>query len=376
MKVTVKGTGITKFGELWDKSFFDLAQEATNLAIKDAKIDPHQIDAVFTANMLSGNLIGQNHLGAVVTSILNINSPAYTIEAACASGGVATNLAYCAILSGQIKNALVVGVEKMTDYTTAEIASGLMGAASEEERLAGLTFPGLYAIMANAHMQKFKTTHKDLANVAVKNHYHGSLNENAQYQNRISVEKALESQPVASPLNLFDCSPISDGAAAIILAASDKNEVTISASSVATDQIGLAQRKSIVELQAAKLAAQQAYKQAGISSNNIDVAEVHDCFTIAEIIAMEDLGFCPKGKGGKYISSGITKLGGQKPVNTSGGLKACGHPVGATGIKQIIEITKQLKGQAAKRQVKGAKIGLTHNIGGSGATAAVHILQI
>lgn len=378
MKVAVLGTGITKFGELWDKSFYSLAEEAAANALLESKIEPGQIDAVFCANMLSGNLTGQNHLGAQITSILKIHCPAYTVEAACASGGVATNLAYLSILSGKVKNALVIGVEKMTDFTNAEVASGLMGAASEDERQAGLTFPGLYALMANAHMQKFKTTQRDLASVAVKNHYHGSLNENAQYQNRITIEKVLESPPVATPLTLFDCSPISDGAAAIVLSkAEDTNSnVVITASAVATDEVSLAKRKSITEILATKIAAQKAYKQADVSPADIDVAEVHDCFTIAEIIAMEDLGFCPKGRGGKYVSSNSTKLGGSKPINTSGGLKACGHPVGATGIKQIIEITKQLKGEAEKRQVKGAKIGLAHNIGGSGATAAIHILQI
>ncbi|OGD88190.1 hypothetical protein A2870_02565 [Candidatus Curtissbacteria bacterium RIFCSPHIGHO2_01_FULL_41_11] len=378
MKVAVTGTGITKFGELWDKSFANLAEEAAGRAVVESTVEPQKIDAVFCANMLSGNLSGQNHLGALITSILNINSPAYTIEAACASGGVAANLAYQAILSGSIKNALIIGVEKMTDYSTAEVATGLMGAAAEDERDAALTFPGLYAIMANAHMEKYKTTKKHMAAVAVKNHRHGSLNENAQYQNLITIEKVLESAPVATPLNLFDCSPITDGAAAIILSAVEDSskKVTIAASSVATDKVGLAKRKSITELLATKIASQNAYQMAGISEGDVDVAEVHDCFTIAEILAMEDLGFCKKGDGGKFVSSGITEIGAKKPTNTSGGLKACGHPVGATGIKQIIEITKQLKGEAGKRQVKGAKIGLTHNVGGSGATAAIHILRI
>lgn len=378
MRIAVTGTGITKFGELWNRSFFDLAQEATEKAIKESGLEPGQIDAVFTANMLSGNLIGQNHLGAVVTSQLGINCPAYTVEAACASGGTAINLAYQALLSGQSKNVLVVGVEKMTDHTTAEVTTGLMGAASEEERQAGLTFPGLYALMTTAHMAKFKTTQRQLAAVAVKNHYHGSLNPLAQYRNIITIEKALKSPPVASPLTLFDCSPITDGAAAVIISSTEdnSNNVLITASSVATDTVSLSQRKNLTELLAAKIASQKAYKQAGITSKQINLAEVHDCFTIAEVLAMEDLGFCTKGQGGKFVASGATTLGGKLPVNTSGGLKACGHPIGATGIKQIIEVTTQLMGKAEKRQVKNAKIGLTHNVGGSGATAAVHILQV
>lgn len=378
MKVTIKGTGITKFGELWDRSFFDLAKEAVDKAITDSKIDPEQIDAVFCANMLSGNLLGQNHLGAVITSQLSINAPAYAVEAACASGGIAINLAYQAISSGQVKNVLVVGIEKMTDHATAEVTTGLMGAASEEERHAGLTFPGLYALMATAHMEKFKTTRRQLAAVAVKNHFNGTLNPIAQYKNQITIEKVLASPPVASPLTLFDCSPITDGAAAVVLcaAADSSSSVAITASAVATDNVSLSQRKSLVELLATKIAAQKAYIQAGISARDINFAEVHDCFTIAEILALEDLGFCQKGQGGKFAANGITKLDGKLPINTSGGLKACGHPVGATGIKQIIEVTTQLMGKAKKRQVKNAKVGLTHNVGGSGATAAVHILQI
>lgn len=377
MKISIIGTGLTHFGELWDQSLFDLAQEAIKAALENSKIDPEKIDAVFVANMLSGNLIGQNHLGPVVTSMLGQNIPAFTTEAACASGGTATHLAIQSLLAGTYKNVLVLGVEKMTDDTIADVTTGLMGAASEEERLAGLTFPGLYAMLANAHMQKFKTTSKQLALVAVKNHFNGSLNPNAQFQNKITVEKVLASTMVADPLTLFDCSPITDGAAAIILSSEDsQNSPAITGSAVATDHISISNRHNMTELLATKLAAQKAYLQAGISAKDINVAEVHDCFTIAEILAYEDLGFCQKGQGGKLISSGATELTGKIPVNTSGGLKACGHPVGATGIKQIIEITNQLKGLAQKRQIKNAKIGLTHNVGGSGATAAVHILQI
>src|SRR3989344_3057247 len=377
MRVTIAGTGITKFGELWDKSFTDLAKEATEKALGDSKLNPSQIDAVYCANMLSGNLIGQNHLGTVITSILGVNCPAYTVEAACASGGLAINLACQAIESEIYENVLVIGVEKMTDNTTAKVTSGLMGAASEEERRAGLTFPGLYALMAHAHMEKYGTTREQLAKVAVKNHANGLNNPIAQFHNRITVEKVLESAIVAAPLTLFDCSPIPDGAAAVVLSRSVKNNnVVITASQAATDKIGLSGRKSLTELLAVKLAAQKAYSQAGLKPQDIKVAEVHDCFTIAEIMAYEDLGFCEKGMGGEFVAKGHTKLGGKLPVNTSGGLKACGHPVGATGIKQIIEVTRQLQGNAEKRQVKNANIGLTHNVGGSGATAAVHILQI
>lgn len=379
MRIAIAASSVTQFGELWEESFYSLAQRAATDALSKSRIDPQKIDAIFVANMLSGNLLGQNHLGAQVASLLELNCPAFTVEGACASGGLAINLACQGITAGAYENVLVVGAEKMTDDSTSTVTTGLMGAASQEERKAGLTFPGLYGLMASAHMQKYGTTRRQLASVAVKNHANGSLNPIAQFKNKIDVEKVLKSTMVASPLTLFDCSPITDGAAAIVLTREQnvkKNPVVITASQVSTDQIDLAKRKSITELLATQLASQKAYKQAGLTVADIDLAEVHDCFTIAEIMAYEDLGFSKKGQGGKFIESGAPTLAGKIPVNTSGGLKACGHPVGATGIKQMVEIESQLKGNAEKRQIKGARVGLTHNVGGSGATAAVHILQI
>lgn len=376
MKISVVGTGLTKFGELWNKSLEDLALDASSEAIADAQFEAKDIDAVFVANMLHGSLAGQDHLGAVITSLLNINSPAFRIEGACASGGLATHLAIQSLLAGTYRNVLVLGVEKMTDVTGSAISSALMGAGNDQERKAGLTFPGLYALMAAAHMQKYGTTKKDLASVAVKNHYHASFNKKAQYPFEITEEKALQASQISAPLSLFDASPITDGAAAIVLSLDEKlSDVHIKASTVATDTIGLSQRKSLVELSATRIAAQKAYKEAGIGPKDIDVAEVHDCFTIAEILAMEDLGFCPKGEGGKFIRSKKTYFTGIQPVNTSGGLKACGHPVAATGVKQIVEISQQLQAKAEKRQVKNAEIGLAQNVGGTGATVVIHILQ-
>lgn len=385
MKIQVKGTGLTKFGEIWDKSLLDLSMEAANEAIKDAKIDKKKIDAVFVANMLIGKIAGQDHLGPVITSSLGLNCASFKIEGACASGGLAIHLAIQGLLSGTYKNVLVVGAEKMSDAPTSQITWALMGASSSKERKAGLTFPALYALLAQAHMQKYGTTRQQLAEVSVKNHYHASLNSKAQYSYQITTEKVLNSSLISYPITLFDSSPITDGAAAVVLSRSDKldlsSEITsdgvfITGSAVASDTIDLAERKSLTELKATQLAAAGALKQAGIGIKDIDVAEVHDCFTIAEVLAMEDLGFCAKGEGGKFIKSHATKLGGICPVNTSGGLKACGHPVGATGVKQIIEITEQLKGSAGARQVKDAKIGLTQNVGGTGATVAVHVLQV
>lgn len=382
MKINVIAIGLTKFGELWDKSLYDLAFDAATEALDDASLSIKDIDGIFVGNMLSGVLSGQEHLGATVASLLGSNASARKVEGACASGGLAVHDAIEAIMSDLHETVLVVGVEKMTDAAPGKVMEGLMGAGAEDERLSGLTFPGLYALLAKAHMQKFGTTKEHMAHVAVKNHYHASLNDKAQFPFEISIEKVMKSTKITDPFTLFDASPISDGAAAVVLTSNkkqvtrNKKNVYITGSSVATDTISLSQRESLLELKGTRLAAEKAFRQAGISVKDVDVVEVHDCFTIAEILAMEDLGFCKKGEGGEFIASGHTKLGNKMPVNTSGGLKACGHPVGATGVKQIVEITQQLQGRAGRKQVSGAKVGVTHNVGGTGATVVVHVLQI
>lgn len=375
MKINIIGTGITKFGEHWDKSLLDLAMEAGNEALTNSNIKKEAIDAVIVGNMLYSKASGQDHLGALIASKLGINSSSSHIEAACASGGLAVHQAVVSILSGLYENVLVVGVEKMTDISGAEVSTALMGAASEEERKAGLTFPALYALLAKTHMKKYGTTREQLAHVSVKNHFHASLNSKAQYPFEISVEKVLASSMIADPLTLFDSSPITDGAAAIVLGSGKKSGVYISGSAVSSDSVGLSERDSLVEIAATGRAAAIAFDQASVSQKDVDLLEVHDCFTIAEILAMEDLGFCKKGEGGSFIESGATKIGGKLPVNTSGGLKACGHPVGATGVKQIIEVAHQLQGVLGKRQIKNPKVGLTQNIGGTGATVVIHVLQ-
>jgi acetyl-CoA C-acetyltransferase len=277
---------------------------------------------------------------------------------------------------------MVGGVEKMTHRPTAEVTEYLAMASDYPfEQWNGMTFPGLYALMATAHMHQYGTTEQHLAMIGVKNHYHGSLNPKAHMQKEITLETALSSRVVAWPLKLYDCSLITDGASCLILTKSELARkftdmpVDIVGSGQASDTIGLHERKSLTSLAAARVAAKKAYEMAQVTSEEIDVAEVHDCFTIAELIAYEDLGFCGSGQGGSLVEKGETKLGGRMPVNTSGGLKAKGHPVGATGTAQAYEIYLQLTGQAGKRQVKDAEIGLTHNVGGSGATAAVHIYR-
>ncbi len=383
MRVGILGVATSKFGELWDVSPRRLVREVVTEALVKSNLKLKDIEALYVGNMLSGILGGQENLGALFASELGLTCPASKVEGACASGGLAFYNAALAVRSGIFKKVLVVGVEKMTDHKPEAVATGLMGAGSDEERQAGATFPGLYALMAQAHMQKYGTTEEQLAAVAVKNHYHASLNGKAHFTNPVTLEQVMASTKIADPLKLLDCSPISDGAAAVVLGNEEvvkhnsKNWVWLKGSGVASDSLGLSERSTLVSLPAAIKASQTAYKQAGIRPQDVDVAEVHDCFTIAEIIAMEDLGYYPAGKAAQAIVKGETTLGqGRLTVNTSGGLKASGHPVGATGIKQIVEIVEQLRGEAGKKQIDKAKIGLTHNVGGSGAVAVVNIFGL
>ena len=373
----------TQFGELWEKSLFDLVEEAISGVLKQTSLSNKQIDAVFFGNMLAGVLENNLHSPSKIAEILKVNIPIYRAEAACASGGAAFNLAKTYLDSNSNKNVLVVGAEKMTDYSPEETITGLSAASSGEEQEAGLTFPGLYGMMANYYLEKYHYTEENLAYVSVKNHFHGSLNSKAHFRKKISVKDVLSSPYVAYPLKVLDSSPISDGASAVILTNNrdlikkQKNSVSVIASELVTDTISLKERKKMDEILATKIAADKAFKIAKISRKDVDVAEVHDCFSIAELLAMEDLGFWKKGTGGQKIIKESTTFGngGDLIVNTSGGLKASGHPVGATGIKQIGEIFLQLTGQAEKRQVKNAKYGLAHNVGGSGGTAVVTILS-
>jgi len=286
------------------------------------------------------------------------------------------------IVSGLADIVLVVGVEKMTEVPTS-VATEIMGRAGDAiwEYPFGTTFPGYYAMIANAHMATYGTTEEQLAMVAVKNHYYGSLNPYAQMQKEVTLEKAITSFTVAYPLKLFDCSLITDGAAAVLLASEEKAKalskkpVWIAGLGCATDAMRLGDRKSMTSLEASREAARAAYKMAGIGPSDVNVATVHDCFTIAEIVAYEDLGFCEKGEGGKLIEAKETYVGGRIPVNVDGGLKSKGHPLGATGVSMAVEISKQLRGEAGPRQVKNAQIGLTHNVGGSGQISLVHIFR-
>jgi acetyl-CoA C-acetyltransferase len=384
MNINVLGIATTPFGELWNSSPRALAREAMTEALGDAKKSAKQIDALFVGNMLADVLGNQANLGSFFGEELGVSIPSFHLEGACASGGLALHAAINGIMAGQYETVMVLGVEKMTDCQPDEITSGLMAAGSDEERLAGATFPGIYALMARAYMQEYNISEELLASVAVKNHYHGSLNPKAQFQKPVSLETVLKSTRVADPIKLLECSPVSDGASAIVISRGPstgsglkrKKYVSIIASEVGTDTLALSDRESLTSLSAVVTASQKAYKKAKITAADVDVAEIHDCFSIAEVIANEDLGFSRRGKGAQDVADGKMTLGSKHVItNPSGGLKACGHPVGATGVKQIVEIVEQLRGTAGKRQVNNAKIGLTHNVGGSGAVTAIHILK-
>ncbi|MGF3554263.1 MAG: thiolase domain-containing protein [Thermoplasmatota archaeon] len=383
--VAIIGIGLTKFGELWDKSFRNLIAEAGAKAILDSGISGNEIDALYVGSMSAGRFIGQEHVGALVadsSGFTHLHIPSTRVEAACASGGLAFRQAYMSVASGVNDIVVVGGVEKMTDVVENEAINILaMGLDQEWESFFGVTFPGVYAMIATKHMNDYGTTREQLAQVAVKNHANGALNPNAQFKKAVPLESVLKASMVAYPLGMLDCSPLSDGAAAVVLCAAEKAKsyskkpVKIIGSGRASDMFPVHGRENICTFEATVYAAKKAYKQADIEPKDVDLAEVHDSFTIAEILAIEDLGFVKKGEGGKAIENKITTLDGEIPVNTSGGLKAKGHPIGATGISQIAEIVMQLRGEAGQRQVKGAKIGLAHNVGAAGATCVVHILE-
>ena len=379
-EVAVIGAGMTKFGELWGKSIKDIFVEAAVKAIEDAGVD--HIDSMYVGSMSSGLFVGQEHIGAVMADYLGVTPvPSTRVESACASGGAAFRQAYLEVASGQSEIVLAGGVEKMTDG--ADVTDTLATAADQEyEVYQGITFPGLYAMIANAHMHQYKTKREHLAAVAVKNHRNGSKNPNAQFRSEITIDQVLKSTLVADPLRLLDCSPVSDGGAAVILCSMDiakkftDSPVRVKASAQASDTIALHNRRSLTALDAVSRAAEKVYKLANLKPENIDFAEVHDCFSIAEIVVTEDLGFFEKGCGGPSVEEGLTSLeSGRIPINTSGGLKSKGHPVGATGIAQIIELYEQLQGKAGPRQVKNARIGMAQNMGGSGASCVIHILE-
>lgn len=380
-EVAIIGVSQTKFGELWDTSFRDMITEAGLKAIGDAGIEGADLEAMFVGNMSAGLFVEQEHIASLIADQAGLNPiPCTRVEAACASGGLALRNGIMAVASGFHDIVISAGVEKMTDVV--DPTPIISTAADQEwEVQQGANFPSLYAMMARRHMYQYGTTREQLAMFSVINHKNGALNPLAQFPMEITVDQVLKSSMVADPLRLLDCSPITDGAAAVLLCPAEDarkytdNPIYVKASAQASGTIALQHRRDITTIDSTVHAARKAYKLADLKPKDIDVVEVHDCFSINGLLAIEDLGFVEKGEAGPAVESGMTQRDGQIPVNPSGGLKSRGHPLGATGIAQAAEIVWQLRGEAGKRQISDVEIGMTHNIGGTGGTAAVHIFS-
>ncbi|HXV66681.1 MAG TPA: thiolase domain-containing protein [Nitrosopumilaceae archaeon] len=380
-KVCVIGAGSTKYGKLAD-SISDITLQASIGAIDSAGIDPKEIKAGYISNVF-GVADKQVHLGPVVMSNLGISErPSLSIESACGSGSVSFREAFANVAAGFYDVVLVTGVEKVT-HTGTEWTTTYFSYCSDffYEGQAGASFPGLFASMARAYLTEFRATEEDLAMVAVKNHDNGFSNPKAHLRKKITIDDVMNSAVVASPLKLYDCCPFSDGASSVILCSEKfakdhtKDYIRVIGSGRGGSPAALQGREHLTTIPSTKIAAEAAYKMAGITPKDIDFAEVHDCFTIAEIVDSEDLGFFEKGKGVEGIREGLTARNGSIPINPSGGLKSKGHPIGATGVGQVVEVFDQLTGKAGERTVKDAKIGLTQNFGATGASCAVHIFQ-
>ena len=380
-KVCVLGAGSTKYGKLSD-SIADITTQASVMAIEDAGIDPKEVKAAYISNVF-GVADKQVHLGPVLMSNLGISDkPSLSIESACGSGSVSFREAYANVAAGFYDCLVVTGVEKVT-HTGTEWTTTYFAYCSDffYEGQSGASFPGLFASMARAYLTEFDATEEDFARVAVKNHENGMLNPKAHLQKRITVDDVMRSPVVASPLKLYDCCPFSDGASSVILCsekfAKDNggDYIEVIGSGRGGSPAALQGREHLTTIPSTKIAAEAAYKMASITPDDVDFAEVHDCFTIAEVVDTEDLGFFDKGTGVLAVREGRTKLNSDISINPSGGLKSKGHPIGATGVGQVVEVYDQLTGRAGQRTVKDAKIGLTHNFGATGASCAIHLFQ-
>ena len=380
-QVCVLGAGSTKYGKLAD-SIADITTQASAMAIEDAGIDPKEVKAAYISNVF-GVADKQVHLGPVLMSNLGISDkPSLSIESACGSGSVSFREAYANVAAGFYDCLVVTGVEKVT-HTGTEWTTTYFAYCSDffYEGQSGASFPGLFASMARAYLAEFDATEEDLARVAVKNHNNGLLNPKAHLRKKIGIDDVMNSPVVASPLKLYDCCPFSDGASSVILC-SEKfakehggDYIRVIGSGRGGSPAALQGREHLTTIPSTKIATEAAYKMAGITSKDIDFAEVHDCFTIAEVIDTEDLGFFEKGTGVDAVRQGQTDLNSDISINPSGGLKSKGHPIGATGVGQVVEVYDQLTGRAGQRTVKDAKIGLTHNFGATGASCAVHLFE-
>ncbi|MEK7443947.1 MAG: thiolase domain-containing protein [candidate division NC10 bacterium] len=378
-RVAVIGVGMTKFGK-HERNSAELFAEAARDAITDAEISPSAIQALYYGNVTGGEGERQLHTSPLAASLLGLtNIPTTRFENACATSHVAFRHAVMEVAAGISDVVLVGGGERVlhipTDHATEYF--GFCSDASYEQPV-GLTFPGVFALIARAHMEKYGTTEEQMAHVAVKNHRHGVHNPKAQFRKEITLETVLRSAYVADPLKLFDCCPFTDGGAAVVLASEEvarrhKRSIWVLGSAAASDTMFMHEKRDLSRVTATERAALGAYRQAGKGPQDVDVVELHDCFTIAEIVATEGLGFFEPGMGGIAAEKGWTSVGGKIPVNPSGGLKSKGHPIGATGAAQICEIVTQLRGEAGPRQVEGARVGLTHTLGGNTATVLVSL---
>lgn len=381
-QVAVVGAGMTQFGKL-SGEIREIHAEAVKLTLEDTDISLRDIDAMYVGTWTPDLLLNQPFPAPMLADALGLNTiPVTRVENACATGGVAFRQALMAVMSGLHDLVLVTGAEVMSQRPTRECIKAIASASDRLwEQPFGVTFPSSYAILASRHMHEYGTTSEQLAAVSVKNHRYSAKNPKAQY-GEVTLEQVLSSKMISWPLHLLDCCPISDGAAAVVITrASEAKKYTdtpvyVLGSGQAKASISLHDRPNLTSIPSTKEAAETAYRMAGLEPKDVDVAEVHDCFTIAEVIAVEDLGFFKKGEGGKAAEEGYTDIGGKIPVNVSGGLLGKGHPIGATGIAQIVEIFEQLRGVSERRQVQGAEVGLTHNVGGTGGAAAVHIFSV
>ncbi len=373
----------TKFGNLEGITLREMFAEAVDKATVDVDIPKKDVQAVFVGTFVPEMLVHQGHTAPLLVDYAGLRGlPATRHEAACASGATALRSAIMAIESGIYDTVLVAAAEKMTSVSTNQATEALAAAADDEfESSMGLTFPGVFAIAAVAHMQKFGTTEEDMARVAVKAHKNAATNPLAQFQKEITMEKAMTPRYIAWPLKLFDCSPISDGAAAMVLTSKEKAKeytdtpVSVVGTGQASASMNLCDRSELTSFEASVAASRDAYKMAGLGPEDMDFAVVHDCFTIAEIIASEDIGFFEPGEGAKAVRDGVTALDGDRPINPMGGLKAVGHPVGATGVKQAVVVYRELIGDAGANQVAKHDTGIMHNFGGTGASCVVSIFR-
>ena len=382
-KVSIIGIGCTPFTVLKGETIKSMGTAACRDAIADAGIDKRDIEAFYLGNVMSGMMVGQITIAPLILSSLGLRRdiPCTTVEGACGSSSIALREGWMQVATGMCDLVLVAGVEKLTGFSTAKMTAGMSASLDQEgDARTGLTFPGFWSLIARRHMYEYGTTIEQIAMVSVKNHKNSMLNPRARFRNEVTLEEVMNSKFIAEPLKLYDCCPISDGGSAAVLCPSDR---AAEFTKKAIDIIGIAQTSGYISLEdqpsqtclpATVSAARKAFEMAGLTPGDVDVAELHDCFTPAEIVDSEDLGFFEKGKGGFAVEDGITQVGGKIPISPSGGLLAKGHPVGATGIGQIYEVVRQLLGEH-ENQVKGAEIGLTHNAGGPGSVCTVTILR-